>query len=113
MSGCSSRVAGYFRAMITTLDPFDKVAGGLAWCITAANENVNLGLLFEEHGRQGEKVYASSALVSRFFFSFFLSFFLFFFFFLVDAFYFGFEFLLVLLLFCFCSCAGLLFCTWD
>lgn len=60
--------AGYFRAMITTLDPFDKVAGGLAWCITAANENVNLGLLFEEHGRQGEKVEMSEnieyALVS-------------------------------------------------
>jgi hypothetical protein len=43
--------------MITSLEPFDKVAGGLAWCITAANENVNLGLLFEEHGRMGEKVY--------------------------------------------------------
>lgn len=48
---------GYFRAMIQTLEPFDKIAGGLAWCITAANANVNIGLLFEEHGRMGEKVY--------------------------------------------------------
>lgn len=50
---------GYFRAMITTLEPFDKVAGGLAWCITAANENVDMGLLLDEHSRMGEKVYAS------------------------------------------------------
>lgn len=47
---------GYFRAMIQTLEPFDKIAGGLAWCITAANANVNIGLLFEEHSRMGEKV---------------------------------------------------------
>jgi len=47
---------GYFRAMITTLDPFDKVAGGLAWCITAASENVNMGLLLDEHSRMGEKL---------------------------------------------------------
>jgi len=47
---------GYFRAMITSLDPFDRVAGGLAWSITAASENVNLSLLFEEHSRMGEKV---------------------------------------------------------
>eukprot|EP01125_Pyxidicula_operculata_P022963 TRINITY_DN9713_c0_g1_i1.p1 TRINITY_DN9713_c0_g1~~TRINITY_DN9713_c0_g1_i1.p1 ORF type:complete len:634 (+),score=223.99 TRINITY_DN9713_c0_g1_i1:21-1922(+) len=47
---------GYFRAMIKTLDHFDKVAGGLAWCITAANENVDISLLFEEHARMGEKI---------------------------------------------------------
>jgi hypothetical protein len=47
---------GYFRAMITTLEPFDKVAGGLAWCITAANENVDISLLLDEHSRMGEKV---------------------------------------------------------
>jgi hypothetical protein len=27
--------AGYFRARISTLPPFDKMLGGLAWCITA------------------------------------------------------------------------------
>jgi len=47
---------GYFRAMIKTLDHFDKTAGGLAWCITAANENVDIHLLFEEHSRMGEKI---------------------------------------------------------
>jgi len=47
---------GYFRAMIKTLDHFDKVAGGLAWSITASNENVDINLLFEEHSRMGEKI---------------------------------------------------------
>lgn len=53
---------GYFRAMITTLEPFDKVAGGLAWSITSANENVDISLLLDEHSRMGEKVYAFSSL---------------------------------------------------
>lgn len=29
-------VAGYFRARIPNLDPFDKILGGLAWLITTA-----------------------------------------------------------------------------
>uniref|UniRef100_A0A6B2L016 Uncharacterized protein n=1 Tax=Arcella intermedia TaxID=1963864 RepID=A0A6B2L016_9EUKA len=53
---------GYFRAMIKTLDHFDKVAGGLAWSITASNENVDVNLLFEEHSRMGEKITMSEAI---------------------------------------------------
>lgn len=29
--------AGYFRARISGLSPFDKVIGGLAWAITASS----------------------------------------------------------------------------
>ena len=48
---------GYFRARISTLDPFDKIAGGIAWCIRAANEDVDIDLLFQEGLRMGEKMY--------------------------------------------------------
>ena len=30
-------LAGYFRIRITSLKPFDKILGGLAWCITNSN----------------------------------------------------------------------------
>jgi hypothetical protein len=35
-------VAGYFRARVPSLKPFDKILGGMAWCLTAANEDVNI-----------------------------------------------------------------------
>jgi hypothetical protein len=34
--------AGYFRARVPSLKPFDKILGGMAWCLTAANEDVNI-----------------------------------------------------------------------
>ena len=39
--------AGYFRARVATLSPFDKVSstqilGGMAWCITLANEEISI-----------------------------------------------------------------------
>jgi CCDC93, coiled-coil domain len=39
--------AGYFRARVASLSPFDKVRaiqilGGIAWCITLANENITI-----------------------------------------------------------------------
>eukprot|EP00961_Rhodomonas_salina_P087072 1171353-Rhodomonas_salina.1 len=40
--------AGYFRARIPTLPPFDKMLGGLAWCITASNVDVDVDLHFDE-----------------------------------------------------------------
>ena len=32
--------AGYFRARISGLSPFDKVVGGLAWAITASSAHL-------------------------------------------------------------------------
>jgi hypothetical protein len=39
--------AGYFRARVASLSPFDKVIfikilGGMAWCITLANEEISI-----------------------------------------------------------------------
>lgn len=51
--------AGYFRARISTLSPFDKVVGGLAWCISCSNISVDLGLdisFFRENSSIGQKI---------------------------------------------------------
>eukprot|EP01121_Diplochlamys_sp_Union-15-3_P010301 TRINITY_DN2886_c0_g1_i2.p1 TRINITY_DN2886_c0_g1~~TRINITY_DN2886_c0_g1_i2.p1 ORF type:complete len:435 (-),score=91.03 TRINITY_DN2886_c0_g1_i2:112-1386(-) len=50
---------GYFRARISTLDQFDKVVGGMVWCIMSSQVRVDFQLLFQEHARIGEKVQLS------------------------------------------------------
>eukprot|EP01135_Chromosphaera_perkinsii_P002887 Nk52_evm42s229 gene=Nk52_evmTU42s229 len=49
-------MAGYFRARITSLSDFDKVVGGMVWCITASNINVDVDLLFQENSSIGQKI---------------------------------------------------------
>ena len=46
--------AGYFRARIATLSPFDKVVGGMAWCMTATSVDVDVA--FEENATIGQKI---------------------------------------------------------
>merc|ERR1712185_468081 len=46
--------AGYFRARIASLSPFDKVVGGMAWCMTATSVDVDVA--FEENATIGEKI---------------------------------------------------------
>ena len=46
--------AGYFRARIPMLAPFDKVAGGIAWCMTNASENIDVD--FQENATIGQKI---------------------------------------------------------
>lgn len=48
--------AGYFRARIPTLPAFDKMLGGMAWCITASNVDVEVELLFDEEMTLGQKI---------------------------------------------------------
>ncbi|KAL6063299.1 Coiled-coil domain-containing protein 93 [Balamuthia mandrillaris] len=48
--------AGYFRARISALSDFDKIVGGLAWCITASNVEVDVDLFFEEEAQIGQKI---------------------------------------------------------
>eukprot|EP00029_Vermamoeba_vermiformis_P009756 TRINITY_DN4977_c0_g1_i1.p1 TRINITY_DN4977_c0_g1~~TRINITY_DN4977_c0_g1_i1.p1 ORF type:complete len:637 (+),score=299.86 TRINITY_DN4977_c0_g1_i1:43-1953(+) len=51
---------GYFRARIQGLDSFDKVAGGITWCLTNINQtDLDFRLLLQEHGRMGDKIYLS------------------------------------------------------
>ena len=48
--------AGYFRARISTLSPFDKILGGLAWCITSSNVDVDVDVFFSDEAPLGEKI---------------------------------------------------------
>lgn len=35
-------MAGYFRVRIPSISVFDKVLGGLTWCITCSNNDVDV-----------------------------------------------------------------------
>lgn len=48
--------AGYFRARIKNLSPFDKVVGGMTWCIEFCNIEVDVDLLFQENSTIGQKM---------------------------------------------------------
>ncbi|XP_053374739.1 coiled-coil domain-containing protein 93-like [Mercenaria mercenaria] len=48
--------AGYFRARIKGLSPFDKVVGGMTWCITTCNVDIDVDLLFQENSTIGQKM---------------------------------------------------------
>lgn len=53
---------GYFRARIASLPAFDKVIGGLAWCLVSSDSAALLGdefdLNYDEDAKLGEKVTA-------------------------------------------------------
>lgn len=48
--------AGYFRVMIKTLSDFDKIVGGMSWCIEACDFDVDVDLLFHENLTIGQKM---------------------------------------------------------
>lgn len=50
---------GYYRAGISSLSPFDKLTGGLAWCITASNADVDFDVFFDDDATLGEKMSAA------------------------------------------------------
>ena len=45
--------AGYFRARIAALSPFDKVVGGMAWCMTATQVDVDVAFQDRWGGHEG------------------------------------------------------------
>lgn len=55
--------AGYFRARIKGLSPFDKVVGGMTWCIQASNFDVDVDLLFQENSSIGQKIALTEKIV--------------------------------------------------
>ena len=55
--------AGYFRAGITSLSLFDRVIGGLCWCITSSGVAVDVDILFRENMDIGQKVSLSEKVV--------------------------------------------------
>uniref|UniRef100_A0A672MGG4 Coiled-coil domain-containing protein 93 n=1 Tax=Sinocyclocheilus grahami TaxID=75366 RepID=A0A672MGG4_SINGR len=56
--------AGYFRARIKGLSPFDKVVGGMTWCITTCNFDIDVDLLFQENSTIGQKIALTEKIVS-------------------------------------------------
>ena len=48
--------AGYFRARISGLSHFDKVIGGLTWCISSSQVDVDIDLFFQEDSTMGMKM---------------------------------------------------------
>lgn len=55
--------AGYYRARINTLSEFDKVVGGLCWCIISSGEGVDVDILFQENLTIGQRIPLSEAIV--------------------------------------------------
>jgi hypothetical protein len=55
--------AGYFRAGIPTLNPFDKIVGGLCWCIETSGEGVDVDILFTENSTIGQRIKLSEQVV--------------------------------------------------
>ncbi|XP_051786711.1 coiled-coil domain-containing protein 93 isoform X1 [Erpetoichthys calabaricus] len=56
--------AGYFRARIKGLSSFDKVVGGMTWCITTCNFDIDVDLLFQENSTIGQKIALTEKIVS-------------------------------------------------
>ncbi|XP_041365709.1 coiled-coil domain-containing protein 93-like [Gigantopelta aegis] len=56
--------AGYFRARIKGLSPFDKVVGGMTWCITTCNFDLDVDLLFQENSTIGQKISLTEKIVA-------------------------------------------------
>ena len=48
--------AGYFRARIAQLAPFDKVVGGLCWAISSSGAAVDVDLFYDEELALGQKM---------------------------------------------------------
>uniref|UniRef100_T1JCX3 Coiled-coil domain-containing protein 93 n=1 Tax=Strigamia maritima TaxID=126957 RepID=T1JCX3_STRMM len=56
--------AGYFRARIKGLSSFDKVVGGMVWCIETCNFDVDIDLLFQENLTIGQKISLTEKIVA-------------------------------------------------
>ncbi|XP_058124495.1 coiled-coil domain-containing protein 93 [Anopheles ziemanni] len=55
--------AGYYRAHILGLSSFDKIVGGMTWCIEACDYDVNVDLLFHENLTIGQKIALTEKIV--------------------------------------------------
>ncbi|XP_053606602.1 coiled-coil domain-containing protein 93 [Plodia interpunctella] len=55
--------AGYYRAQLQGLTPFDKIVGGLTWCIELCDIDVDISLLFEENLTIGKKIALTEKIV--------------------------------------------------
>lgn len=56
--------AGYFRARIKGLSAFDKVVGGMTWCIDSCDVDIDVDLLFQENLTIGQKISLTEKIVA-------------------------------------------------
>uniref|UniRef100_T1GA42 CCDC93 N-terminal domain-containing protein n=1 Tax=Megaselia scalaris TaxID=36166 RepID=T1GA42_MEGSC len=56
--------AGYFRARIKGLSAFDKIVGGMTWCIECCEYGVDVDLLFHENLTIGQKISLTEKIVT-------------------------------------------------
>eukprot|EP01041_Mallomonas_annulata_P007271 gene7271-14820_t len=56
--------AGYNRAKLDNLNEFDKIVGGLCWCITSSGDNVDVDILFSENASIGQRITLAESIVS-------------------------------------------------
>ncbi|XP_032520545.2 coiled-coil domain-containing protein 93 [Danaus plexippus] len=55
--------AGYYRAQLQGLSAFDKIVGGLSWCIELCDIDMDISLLFEENLTIGKKIALTEKIV--------------------------------------------------
>mmetsp|Transcript_11676 Transcript_11676/g.43500 ORF Transcript_11676/g.43500 Transcript_11676/m.43500 type:complete len:590 (-) Transcript_11676:17-1786(-) len=55
--------AGYYRVRIASLSRFDKVVGGLCWCISSSGEALDVDVLFQENSSMGARIALSEQIV--------------------------------------------------
>uniref|UniRef100_A0A1B6BZX6 CCDC93 N-terminal domain-containing protein n=1 Tax=Clastoptera arizonana TaxID=38151 RepID=A0A1B6BZX6_9HEMI len=56
--------AGYFRARIKGLSSFDKVVGGMTWCIDSCDVDIDVDLLFQENLTIGQRISLTEKIVA-------------------------------------------------
>ena len=56
--------AGYFRARIKGLAPFDKIVGGLTWCVLNCAVDLDVDLLYQENSSIGKKIALTEKIVA-------------------------------------------------
>ncbi|XP_018902228.2 coiled-coil domain-containing protein 93 isoform X1 [Bemisia tabaci] len=56
--------AGYFRARIKGLSAFDKVVGGIVWCIDSCDVDIDVELLFQDDLTIGQKISLTEKIVA-------------------------------------------------
>uniref|UniRef100_A0A183C1Z1 Coiled-coil domain-containing protein 93 n=1 Tax=Globodera pallida TaxID=36090 RepID=A0A183C1Z1_GLOPA len=55
--------AGYFRAKIKGLSNFDKIVGGMVWCISQCAHRVDVDLLYSDNQTIGQKIAMTEQIV--------------------------------------------------
>ncbi|XP_043223265.1 coiled-coil domain-containing protein 93-like [Amphibalanus amphitrite] len=55
--------AGYFRARIRGLSPFDKLVGGMVWCIEMCSLDVDVDLFYKDELTIGQKIGVTERII--------------------------------------------------